>query len=94
MTFLYRKDRYTGCQGPAGPGYGPVNTMVCRSQDGKATAGNALPTVVARHVTSYQMSGKWRMRLYVAAYVMTQRYKSGCALVPGSLFVTPADRST
>ena len=94
MTFLYWKDRYTGCQGPLGPGYGPVNTTVCQSRDGKATAYNALPTVVAWDMTSYRTSGRWLMRLYVAAYVMTQRYKSGCALVPGSLFVSPADWST
>ena len=93
MTFLYRKDQYTGCQGPAGPGYSPVNTVVCWSQDGKATASNALPTVVAWDVMSYRTSGRWRMRLYVATYVMNWRYKSGCALVPESLFVSPADRS-
>ena len=30
------------------------------------------------------------MRLYVDAYVIIRRYKSSCALVPGSLFVSPA----
>ena len=90
MTFLHRKDRCTGCQGPPGPGYSPVNTTVCRLQDGKATTGNALPTVVAWDVTSYQMSRRWRMQLYVATYIIIRRYKSSCALVPGSLFVSPA----
>ena len=94
MTFLYWKDQYTGCQGPLGPGYGPVNTTVCRSLDGKATAGNVLPTMVAWDVMSYQTSGRWRMQLYIAAYVMIRRYKSGCALVPGSVFVSSADWST
>ena len=94
MTFLYRKDLYTGRQGPLGPGYSPVSTAVCQSWDGKATASHALPTVVAQDVTSYRTSGRWHMQLYVATYVMTQRYKSGCTLVPGSLFVSLADRST
>ena len=94
MTFLHRKDQCTGCQGPPGPGYGPVNTTVCQLWDGKATAGNALPTVVAQDVMSYRMSGRWHMQLYVAAYIIIRRYKSGCALVPGSLFVSLADRST
>ena len=94
MTLLHRKDRCTGCQGPPGPGYGPVNTAVCQSRDGKATAGNALPTVVTRDVMSYRTSGRWHMRLYIAAYIIIQRYKSGCALVPGSLFVSLADWST
>ena len=30
------------------------------------------------------------MQLYVAAYVIIRRYKSGCALVPVSLFVSLA----
>ena len=94
MTFLYWKDRYTGCQGPLGPGYGPVNTAVCRSWEGKATASNALPTMVARDVMSYRTSGRWCMWIYIATYVMTRRYKSSCALVLGSLFVSLADRST
>ena len=94
MTFLHLKDRCTSCQGPPGPGYGPVNTAVCQLWDRKATAGNALPTMVAQDMMSYQMSERWCMQLYVAAYVIIQRYKSGCALVPGSLFVSPADRST
>ena len=92
MTFLHWKNWCTGCQGPLGSGYGPVNTVVCQLRDGKATAGNALPTVVARDVTSYRMSGRWRTWLYVAEYVIIQRYKSGCALVLGSLFVSPATR--
>ena len=92
MTFLHQKDRCTSCQGPLGPGYGPVNTAVCRLRDGKATAGNALPTMVARDVMSYRTPGRWCMRLYVAAYVIIWRYKSGCALVPGSLFVSLAAR--
>ena len=90
MTFLHWKDRCTGCQGPPGPGYGPINTVVCRLRDGKATAGNVLPTMVAQDVMSYRMSGRWRMRLYVAAYIIIQRYKSSCALVPGSFFVSLA----
>ena len=92
MTFLHWKDQCTGCQGPPGPGYGPVNTAVCQLGDGKATASNALPTLVARDVMSYRMSGRWRMWLYVATYVIIQRYKSGCTFVPGSLFVSPAAR--
>ena len=32
------------------------------------------------------------MRLYRAAYVMTKMYTSGCAFVPGSLFVSINDR--
>ena len=94
MTFLYWKDQSTSCQGSPDPRHCPVNTVVCQSRDGKATAGNTLPTVVAWNVTSYQTFGRWHMRLYVAAYVMTRRYKSSCALVPRSLFVSPADRST
>ena len=92
MTFLHWKVRCTSCQGPPGPGNGPINTTVCRLQDGKATAGNVLPTLVAQDVTSYQMSRRWRMRLYVAAYIIIWRYKSGCTLVPGSLFVSLAAR--
>ena len=89
MTFLHRKDQCTSCQGPLGPSYSPVNTAICRLRDRKATASNALLTVVARDVMSYRMSGRWRMQLYIAAYIIIRRYKSGCALVPGSLFVSP-----
>ena len=90
MTFLHQKDQCNGCQGPPGPGYGPVNTMVCRLWDRKATAGNVLPTVVAPDVMSYRMSGRWHMQLYVAVYIIIRRYKSSCALVPGSFFVSLA----
>ena len=94
MTFFVLERPVYWVSGPPGPGHGPVNTTVCRSWDGKATAGNASPTVVAQDVTSYQTSGRWHMHLYVAAYVMSWRYKSSCALVPEILFVSPTDRST
>ena len=75
--------------GPSGPWLWPVNAAVCRLQDGKARAGNALPVVVVWDVMSYRTSRRWRMRLYVATYVIIRRYKSGCALVLGSLFISP-----
>ena len=89
MTFLHQNNRCIGSQGPLGPGYGSVNTTVCRLQAGKATTGDTSPIMVAQNMMSYRTSRRWHMRSYITAYVIGWRYKSGFTPVLGSLFVSP-----
>ena len=80
-------DRYPG---PFGHWVQPVITVVWQLQDGKAMTGNALPVMVAQHMTSYRTFGRGRTQSYVTMCIIFRGFISGCTLISGSLFVAPA----
>ena len=83
-------DRYPG---PSGTEYGSVIIVVWQLRDGEAMTGNVLPVAVAWHVTSYQTSGRGRMRSYITVCIIFRGFISGGALTSESLFVAPATRA-
>ena len=50
---MYQKYRFTGSQGPSGPGYGPLTAYGMAIMGREAIASSFLPMAVAQDMMSY-----------------------------------------